>query len=482
MSVVLHPRAVRGNRLQLWIGVFGATAAPTLRWLLDGADAMPVPIRTLIDARPTPAMADVNEPRAFTGVYEFQQNIRPATSYKVQVCADSTWSEIVYVRSLPAAVPSGGSDAFNVLLASCFYRGEDRGGFAGAEVKQLMGLEQPDLTLLTGDQVYLDQPLLRNFRMNKRSLAEKFEKDYTENWRGPGGYADILAAAPSASIPDDHEYWNNFPHPNLVALQSIVPVPYDNWQQAAHTMYEAFQLSEPGRYDPLLVIDVPPLSFFLMDNRTFRDRDRRFTVTPEGLEQFTTWAADVAARQHFGVVVTGQSLIEGSAGLKGAVADRSMVDYSDYPAIMNTIIRLARAGRPVLCLTGDVHFGRVVEATEVGNPTAKIYEIISSPTSLLTVPVFDNIKHLFKGRRDPWYRFRAAEPPPGEIDYPGRIASLSTSMTYPDAGQKGNHVAHLAFRTSGFGLTLTITYRMIAQQGAPARVVELKPISLSPTV
>lgn len=32
------------------------------------------------------------------------------------------------------------------------------------------------------------------------------------NWRGQSGMAAALAAAPSVAMPDDHEYWNNYPH------------------------------------------------------------------------------------------------------------------------------------------------------------------------------------------------------------------------------------------------------------------------------
>lgn len=113
---------------------------------------------------------------------------------------------------LPAAVPAGLGASFNVLLVSCFHQQEDRGGLAGNLVAQLPVNFRPHLLLLLGDQVYLDLPTLTNFRDRVDWLAQKFEEDYTANWRGLAGYAQILEAAPSAAIPDDHEYWNNAPH------------------------------------------------------------------------------------------------------------------------------------------------------------------------------------------------------------------------------------------------------------------------------
>lgn len=96
--------------------------------------------------------------------------------------------------------------------------------------------------------MYLNLPTLRNFRGDTKWLAGKFESDYTANWRGPGGYSEILHAAPSASIPDDHEYWNNAPHNSPIVWQSNVEPSRNNWWTAARTMYEAFQLSRPGQY------------------------------------------------------------------------------------------------------------------------------------------------------------------------------------------------------------------------------------------
>src|SRR5258707_13942556 len=51
----------------------------------------------------------------------------------------------------------------------------------------------------------------KDFLDDKKWLADKFEQDYSLNWRGPLAYTNVLAAAPSISLPDDHEYWNNYP-------------------------------------------------------------------------------------------------------------------------------------------------------------------------------------------------------------------------------------------------------------------------------
>jgi hypothetical protein len=174
-------------------------------------------------------------PRGFTGVYEFP-GLSPDTLYTITVQADNQ-SATLETRTLPGAVPTELDRWLNVLLVSCFHQAENRQSRAGIIVSQLQSVVKPHLTLLTGDQVYLDLPTLQDFPDDVAWLAAKFEKAYTLNWRGPLGFTEVLAAAPSLSIPDDHEYWNNFPHPSPFIGNSLTPTGRDRWRQAAQAMY-----------------------------------------------------------------------------------------------------------------------------------------------------------------------------------------------------------------------------------------------------
>ena len=73
------------------------------------------------------------------------------------------------------------------------------------------GPTAPDLCLFMGDQVYLDLPTIQAFDEDPKWLAKKFEQDYVRNWFSRG-FTEGLGLGPLAFIPDDHEYWNNFPH------------------------------------------------------------------------------------------------------------------------------------------------------------------------------------------------------------------------------------------------------------------------------
>ena len=179
---------------------------------------------------------------------------------------------------------------FNVLLVSCFYQGEDVQGVAGTVISELKGAAQPHLTLLVGDQVYLDLPTQVIFPAEPDRLADKFEADYRRNWAGPGGFGQVLAAAPSACIPDDHEYWNNFPNATPVVANTWTAGGRAAWQLAARQLFEGFQRSYDGQLGDAFTLDVAPLSFFLADGRTFRDPDRRFMLSRAGRDQLDAWA------------------------------------------------------------------------------------------------------------------------------------------------------------------------------------------------
>ena len=484
MTLLLHPRAAPGDRIQVWLGALNRTAAPNLQWTLDGAPAQPAVLRPMRSARPADLL-NGNPPRVFTGVFEFP-GVQPGSVHEVGV-TDGRARHFRRVRSLPAAVPGGLTESFNVLLVSCFHAFEDKVGLAGQIVARLPSDRWPHLTLLLGDQVYLDLPTLSNFPNDAKALAERFERDYQVNWcQAEVGYRDILGAAPSVSIPDDHEYWNNFPHASPIIQNSWTASGQSNWKKAALAIYDAFQLHQPGGHERAFELDVRPLSFFLMDTRTFRDPGRRFSLHPDALAQLKAWAARVRQAGLIGVVASGQSLFdEPTSRLKGTIGDRHLVDYGDYEEIVGALVDLSQAGRPVLCLTGDVHYGRLMEVRDLGagGGTAgrpRLYEIISSPTSLVTTVGMDQIDRLrgavgsFFGGRNDWPRHSDPAEAPGSF-----ARQLGRFVPQRIHGQKGNHVTLLSFRAAGGGLELRITYFPIHKDGTVRSPKFLDPIKLA---
>lgn len=464
MSLVLYPRAAPNDRLRVWIGAFQHTHSPALTWTLDGTPHAPTALRPIGSVRTDEMLPAADDrhgiPRVFSGVYEFP-GLAPDTRYAVAVQADGDTASIE-TRTLPAAVPSALDGWFNVLLVSCFHQAEDRGGLAGRIVSQLTGVWQPHLSILMGDQVYLDLPTLQDFPDDLVWLAAKFEADYVRNWQGPTGYGQVLAAAPSVSLPDDHEYWNNFPHASPVVGNSWSADGRARWRKAAEAVYAGFQLAAPAMLGGAVVLDVPPLSFCLVDTRTGQHPDLASTLPETVFEQVNDWAAQVIAQKRVGVFVTGQSLfVTPTTLLGGSVVDHELPDYADFGRIIAPLVHLLDAGRPLLCLTGDVHWGRVVAAQDISTGRTPLYEVISSPSSLVTTLGRDQLKELgafftdLFGAADPWPRHAEPEAPPTFFAHSVVHGRFPCATIH---GQTGNHVGLLSFRQAGGGLDFRITY------------------------
>lgn len=483
-KIILYPRAAPGDRIRVWLGAFQLTAAPTLRWRLDGAPVEPAALRNLRSVRPDSMLAagqlPADVPRAFTGVYEFT-NLRHDTLHTVSVEAGDAAASLE-VRTLPDAIPSQLDRSFNVLLASCFHQAEDPGGLAGRIVSQLKATSKPHLTILAGDQVYLDLPTLRNFSDDLPWLADKFERDYILNWGGPLGYEQVLAAAPSVSVPDDHEYWNNFPHPSPFIQNSFTRAGRDRWRKAASAVYEGFQLTPPASPGDPQVLSVEPLSFFFADTRSRKDPDRRFTMSDDARRRLDDWVTDVIRRRRFGVFVSGQSLFREPAGKAvGSVGDFELPNYGDYGQIVTSLKRLVDERLPVICLTGDVHWGRVAVATDIRSGRRAFSEIVSSPASLVTTVGSDTLREIggfiagLFGGNNPWPRHSDPDEPP---DF---LASDALQGQFPCSTlmrQRGNQVVMLKFRQHGGGIELRVTYWPISRDRTIGRPVESGPINL----
>lgn len=479
MSLILYPRAVThqhpgassSDRLRFWVGAFDQTRAPALRWKLNGAEVVPDALRPVQSVRPDSllpggAASSASVARAFAGVYEFTrlasgEALAPDTEYAVSVEADGLKTAAARARTLPARVTSDLNKTFNVLLVSCFHQAEDRGGLAGSIVEQLRSdaVHRPHLTLLLGDQVYLDLPPIKNFPDDPAWLARKFEDDYRRNWLGPEGYAKIHAAAPSVATPDDHEYWNNFPHAATIIQNTWTPAGRDAWRRGAVAMYEGFQMPVPARLGEAGSVEVAPLSFFVADTRSAQSPNLTGALSLEAFAQLRRWVAHVKEKRLFGVFVCGQSVFREKPGkYLGKVMDYELPNYEDFPALLRQLQELADAGRPLLCVTGDVHWGRVLSARDLRHGGREmIHEIISSPASLVSGAVPSGVSNLVGGLTgNPWPRHsEAGEPYFSHETLGGRFRLDRFSVKHR---QKGNHVALLSFRDTGGGLSLRIKY------------------------
>jgi hypothetical protein len=274
-------------------------------------------------------------------------------------------------RTLPQTLPDAG---VSLLIGSCFWLNDDRDGFYSAAVQELVQRERPVFKVLMGDQLYADvwAPLPHTL---PQGLAQKYERYW-----GDAAYRELLAACPTLVSCDDHEFWNDFPQPQIQ-----VPLSWDRHQPAtANTLaalYDAYQSSLNPGGKRWTTLNIPPISFFVADTRSHRTRDddphARLMLEPQW-DDLEAWANNLTGP---GVLVLPQPLLK--AG--GSKTDRTLVDFKESDRL-GAIFERALGGpesHDILILTGDIHTGRLSSAEIVGL-NGRIHELVASPASLVT--------------------------------------------------------------------------------------------------
>ena len=282
----------------------------------------------------------------------------------------------LYWRTLPSRLPDAG---LSFMIGSCFWINDDRDGFYAAAVQELVQRERLAFKVLMGDQIYVDVWAPNPLKNLRKGLAQKYERYW-----GNAPYQDMLAACPTFVSCDDHEFWNDFPEPQM-------HVPY-SWQRyapdngvACTELYDAYQASLNPGGARWVSFRVPPVSFFIADTRSNRTRDtdpNAALATEAQWQDLEQWAAGLDGP---GVLVLPQPLLK--AG--GSKTDRTLVDFKQADRLSAVFERALGGdtadGKPhdIMILTGDIHTGRVSSAEIVGLP-GSIYELVASPASLVT--------------------------------------------------------------------------------------------------
>jgi len=473
VAIRAYPKlAPNPGTLRVWVGTRQNARLPQLTFTVNGLDRAPKVLRPMNSIRSPELLNDAGTPRAFSGVFEFD-GLAEGQEHEIRVRADTEMGlAVARARTLPRALSADPESWFNVLVGSCFYPGGDNAKFLKTTLANLPVAFRPNASLLLGDQVYLDLPTFEDFENDLKWLAARFERTYAETWFGED-YSPILSLAPSACVPDDHEYWNNYPHHSPFVGNTATERGRKRWETAARALFTGFQLGSSDAIGTPVVFDVAPLSFFLADTRTFRSADRARTMHPDALLALGRWVQYVRDHGLTGVFVSGQSLFDEAANaLESAVADRSLANYGDYRRILTHLAELSSAGRTLLCVTGDVHWGRVLRASDPLSGAPRAFEVICSPSSLVDSPW------------DFWNRIRHAG-----ADWPRHSDGLDGPRSFPIAGQrwsckpvykrKGDQVAVLSFRRFAGSVQLRVSYWPVHGRADVRRPKILEPFALS---
>ncbi|MCM2680644.1 hypothetical protein [Echinimonas agarilytica] len=277
--------------------------------------------------------------------------------------------------TLPSELPSSPQKPFVVAIGSCYYNDDDHGKAANAYAHLYhhgSPESRPDVKFFTGDQVYLDigldslSPVLKEVR-------ERIANDYRSSWKLN---RKMYRLGANWFLPDDHEYWNNFPFakgisPYLWMITANKKV-RATWKATAKDGIERVQQVSPIRTFNL----GHDLSFCVADLRSNRSADKKASrmMQEEDFEALEQWASTLTCP---GVLVLPQPLIVQPGGSQ----DFNLANYKrHYKRLLQA---LAESGNDIMLLTGDVHYGRLSKVA-LGNKGSTFYEVISSPLSNLT--------------------------------------------------------------------------------------------------
>src|SRR5215217_2874694 len=185
-------------------------------------------------------------------------SLKPSKTYslKLRVDSNAAASSEGQVATLPDKLPEKGQKPFTILLGSCFYGPNDTDGLVGATYHHISAQQRPDIKVLCGDQVYLDNPwrettlrwwnALEPPGSFRTTLFDKYVENWTQSIGQDAGFLQLLRDGANYFCSDDHELWNNAPNIGGVALPHTLLRLQREWYFAeALEFFRAFQSPSP---------------------------------------------------------------------------------------------------------------------------------------------------------------------------------------------------------------------------------------------
>jgi hypothetical protein len=105
----------------------------------------------------------------------------------------------------------------------------------GRAYAQLPAGARPEVKILCGDQVYLDDPWVHYLWHPHEitALEAEFVRNYRDTWTQEPGFRQLLAEGANYFAPDDHEYWNNAPQAATVIRDTWASTGRRDWFNTA---------------------------------------------------------------------------------------------------------------------------------------------------------------------------------------------------------------------------------------------------------
>ncbi|QTQ38948.1 Uncharacterized protein ToN1_48530 [Aromatoleum petrolei] len=316
---------------------------------------------------------------------------KPGTAHQLRVTCAGQTSNIARSRTLPET-----PDTLEIVLASCFYRQNNRMTGAMPLPKRFMPPNPPPhLKILSGDQIYLD---LSGVGLPVFNMKNPWD-DYARQWRDPKFLA-WLSSGPNICMADDHEFWNNYPKKIRLAkfASSIFKIPAREVIDEMHwgfLVYQAALNADPDHLlaNPVALLDPDDLKCFEFPNPAttpqftrgfsafFLDTRTERAESPEGGFTKAAWlrrAIDwIEQRNGPGFLVTSQPLL--------GEPSKSETDLAYFKNQFFDLWHAIQASKHQLTLlTGDIHWSRAQEIASIAGAVPH-YEVVSSAISRIAL-------------------------------------------------------------------------------------------------
>lgn len=460
MQLFAYNPAGAPDQLLIWVGVLGAYPPPVVSIEINDRKVAAQMLAPGFEPLGDEVCDTRGTPLNYRAVFSLDW---PATSERFHITVHAA-NQVVSLTSRrpPTQLPAKAADSYNLLLTSCYYQPNDKSRALASLVKMIK--PAPDFTLLAGDQVYLDLPSLQDLPLHKIALAKTLGKKYQLNWFSNSaqqpGLADLLRHGPVLCVPDDHEFWNNFPLPQVQLNNTHRAQDRVNWQEVANRLYERYQRS-PAQKQGFFRQDVAPLSMLFLDGRTQRDGEGSQMFNAATHAAIHQWKSDLLAckkqrQPAVGLLSSGQALlIEMPGPWACKMADMEMPNYQDFALLTQVLEELFAAEIPVIYITGDVHWGRIVEGRNArGN--LLFCEVIASPSRLIDTGGMDQCKMLKNSLSSLFGKEDDFPLHPSVVDVNElKFANLRLTVKHR---QRGDHVALLRFNAMPGGIEFSVDY------------------------
>ena len=443
MPFLIIPNEVKTTEALIWVGIINEPDDPASLVLRLNGNDVPIP----------PAWNNYTTESGNNSIkYQFVtvSGLQFRTDYILELFLRNDLVASGNVRTLPSDLPFLDGQPFTVLLSSCFCSSRGESTTIGNTYLGMRTQERPDIKILCGDQVYLDDPAL-HFTFNTHSkveLEDMLFANYARTWTQTGfgtGNLQFLRDGANFFTADDHEFWNNAPNAATLIPDTFFQGGRDKWWSIASNLLRIFQTNKT-----VTKFDVGPLSFFISDTRVNRGPGTKDFMSAADRNELEGW---VNGLRGLGVLVIGQPIFSTKAGFFASrFADKNLPNYKQYEDIARI---LSRTQKSIIVLTGDVHYGRIASCQLGAN--IFLYEIIASPSALVNPAV--------GGKWDS---------PPDKFPAFG-IDGVVKKNIRPDLNYRlsRNHFLTLAFAREGAGVTVRLKSIEILGNGQAPVPLEL---------